>query len=489
MVDTQPAPAVEGARPDPGSDMADKVVSASLLLVVRRGGVLVATGLSTAVVARVLAPGAYGTLQAALAAWSIVLALADFGFSLVMTRELAAEPELRARRLRTAYEVQGLWCVLVTALMVLFGVVLSRHSDEGILLLILAPSVLATAVSAGRALHLAIFDTGRLMRIDVGINVVQNVAMIVVALVGGGAVWLAVVVSAGTAINALWVGAVALRRVGVARAEPHQRVSLFRRVLPLGVMGIVSKIYLSIDLVILGLMVHGQSLGNYAGAVKIINLLNTIPAILVGMALPGVATVWGDREATVNLCRRTVQWLVIVLVPMFLAVALWPEVPISLALGSDYRGAHVLVVILSLSGMIAVFSQLFGNLLVAAKVIRPMVIQNLVAVTFNVAANYALIPTYGAAASAWVTVATEAIVCLGSLWTLRRVLPLREVFADARRPAAVLVVTTLVGVVSGHFVDVLLSIVVTTVVFVGCVVALRCWPQELTPRLTSRRAA
>jgi len=77
-----------------------------------------------------------------------------------------------------------------------------------------------------------------------------------------------------------------------------------------------------------------------------------------------------------------------------------------------------------------------------------MVMQNAFALVFNVVGNLLLVPQLGVIASAWLTVATEAIVCIGAILLLRGQYGFRDMAGVSKRPAVALVAFVAVGIAS-----------------------------------------
>ena len=161
--------------------IARQVASSSASLVVRRISVLATTAVSTAVIARMLDTEDYGQLQAALAVWTIALTVCEFGFGPVLSREFAAQAERRPALLRAGRDLQGVLGLLGLLGFVVAGLAVGVHSTQGQIYLALAPSVAFAAYSGGRSYFLAVFETQRLVRIDVTVALAQCVAVVNVA--------------------------------------------------------------------------------------------------------------------------------------------------------------------------------------------------------------------------------------------------------------------------------------------------------------------
>jgi len=455
------------------------VASASILLVLRRGLTLITAGLSTALLSRLLGAPKFGELQVGLAVWTFATGTADLGFSQVLGRELVLTGRARARLLRTGYQVQGAWALGTTAVLAVVGLLEGAGTTRGQVLLVLCPSVAATGVAAGRAVLMAMDQYKVLVRTDIVFNLALSVGMVLAALAGGGPLAVAAVFSACTAANSLALGLLGQRRAGVAPARPQARRDLLRQVLPLGVVSLFGKVYLSMDLILLGWLSTDDQAGQYGGAVRIIATLNTVVAVVMTAALPALARARSGPEAFAALASKLLGWLVLGALPMFVVVGALSGPVARVALGPGYEQAGRLTAVLALSGVVATLSQLLGTILISASVVRQMVYQNAVAAVVNVTGNVILLPRYGAAAAAWLTLATEVLVCAGALLLLPGALPRARLLAGAWRPAAAVVAGA--GVLLALHRWPLPGLAAGGLAYAAVVWWLRCWPAEFTP--------
>ncbi len=473
MISTASAP-----PPVPG-DPHRTVAAASILLVLRRGLTLLTAGLSTALLSRLLGAPQFGELQVGLAVWTFATGIADLGFSQVLGRDLVLTGRARARLLRTGYHVQGAWALGTTAVLAVVGLLEGVGTTRGQVLLVLCPSVAATAVAAGRAVLMAMDEYQVLVRTDIAFNLALSIGMVLAALAGGGPLAVAAVFSACTAANSLALGLLGQRRAGVAPARPASRRQLLRQVLPLGVVSIFGKVYLSMDLILLGWLSTDEQAGQYGGAVRIIATLNTVVAVVMTAALPALARARPDPEAFAALASRLMSWLVLGALPLFVVVGALSGPVARIALGPGYEQAGRLTAVLALSGLVATLSQLLGTILISASVVRQMVYQNALAAVVNVTGNVLLLPAYGATAAAWLTLGTEVLVCAGALFLLPGALPRAGLLAGSGRPA--LAVAAAAAVLLALHRWPLTSLGAAALTYAALVWRLRCWPAELTP--------
>ena len=164
---------------------------------------------------------------------------------------------------------------------------------------------------------------------------------------------------------------------------------------------------------------------------------------------------------------------------------LTPPWNISVVFGSDYGGATRLTRILVLAAILALATNIVGITLGAAGIVRPLLIQNAVAIIVNVCGNLLLVPRYGVVASAWLTVATELFVLVSAAVVIRDRVDLRGPMRAVVRPSLAVGSAALVAILlDAHPVAAVLTSVVT---FGAGMVLLRAWPVELLPRRRAPR--
>ncbi len=424
------------SRPRPAGSMLSKQVAGSTMVLAGRRVLTTAMGvIGTAIIARMLGVVSFGQLSAALAAYWLAASVSDFGFSLVLGRDLAAHPEGRGRMLRASFQVGVLWSLVPAGALVALAIASGVSTTRGLVLLVLAPAAVVGGLACARQVFLALYRTRRLAAIDLTVNALQLVAIVLIAALGGGAVGVAIALSACAIANDSVTAIVALRLVDRDRAASADRMTLLRRALPLGLVSVMASAYFTLDLILLGWLVSAAELGPYAAAIKVLTLLVVVPGMLMAAALPAVASSVPDPQALRALAIRLLHWLAAVGLPACVGAAIFAGPLVRVAFGPGYGAAVPLVRILSAAAAVALLTNLLGTLLIARSIVRPMLLQNAAAIVFTVVGNVVLAPRYGVTASAWLTVATELLVCGGALYLLRGSLGLGSLVGAGLRPA------------------------------------------------------
>ncbi|HEY6396700.1 MAG TPA: oligosaccharide flippase family protein [Solirubrobacteraceae bacterium] len=452
-------------------------------LVGRLGLVVVLGAIATIAITRLLGPTGYGSYASAVATVS-VLGAADLGFSLMLSRDAARSRAQQRPMLRAAYEVAVVWSAFLTLVLIVLAFSAGVSSDRGLVLLVLAPSMLFSGLNPARTFMVIARRTRLLVLIDVLVMVVQVAASVLVAAEGLGPVAVGISVSAGSIVNNLIIAAVVARLLEPGSGDRYSRRLLVRRTAPLGVAAILTQVYLTIDLVLLGWLITGPRLGEYAAAAKVVTVLAAISGTVMSGALPTMSISATRRAELEHLMVRVWHWLVVGPLPVFVALMLFAGPAVRLALGHRYDYAAPLLTILAGAGAVSVLNNLAVNLLVVFERNRALVIQNSVAIVFNVAGNLILIPRVGVVAAAWMTLATEVLVCGSMLVRLRGDLSLGRLVAVSGRPALALALSSAVAVALRG--TPLLAVGAASLSFLALLSVLGGWPAEFRlPRWAS----
>jgi O-antigen/teichoic acid export membrane protein len=465
------------ARQHVDDGLAARMAESALLLTVRRVLITVASGLSAALIARLLGPARYGPFASAMTICTFALATVDFGFGIYLSREMARQPMARSRLLSATLQVQLAWAVMTSVAIVVLG--LLTGGTRGAVLLVVAPSILASGLAGYRQIYYVTYRIRSLTWIDVPIFVCQSVIMAALAAIGGGAVLLAVVFSATTVVNAVAV-AVAGRRIIVPRGgDRSARSELMRLSTGPGVSSLMATVYFGLDLVILGWLVDDVRLGQYGVAVKILSILVLVPGLVMSAVLPGLALEADDPHGLGRLAARVWHWLLTAGLPIAAGVCLFAKPIINDFFGPSYAGANPSLRILSLAAAVALLSNLTGSLLMARRLTRPQLVQNSVAITVNFVGNMLLVPRFGIAAAAWLTVASECIVVAGGLLSLSKAVSFAPILEVSRRPVLAVAIACGAGGLA-MLLSTPAAVGIYVVALVSATTVLKAWPAEFS---------
>lgn len=179
-------------------------------------------------------------------------------------------------------------------------------------------------------------------------------------------------------------------------------------------------LYSRIDIVMLSVMRPIQEAGLYSAAYTFIDILDMVPGILAASIFPTLSVLaMSDRISFVNLCQRTVRYLILAALPLMISGFLIGPELILLVFGSDYHAAAPVLRILLLSLVFSYLSSVGAIYLYSVDLQKQALLGMAIAVTINVILNYLLIPIYGYIGAAIGTAVAQVTACIfmyGSLW-------------------------------------------------------------------------
>ena len=399
--------------------------------------------------------------------------------ALLTTRELAVRESDRASILGAVLTPWTTWSCVLSGLMALAGVLVGLHSDRGVAILVLAPSVAVYSLSGYRQVFLVLYETRVLVRIDLAFTALQVLLVTGSVAIGLGVLGAASAMTIVALLNSAAVAVLARRRIMPATGARRERGALLRAGAYIGTASLLSTVYYTVDLAIVSWLATASAVGHYAAAVKVLNILVAIPSVMMTSGLPALSAAWDSGERLSALAARVWHWSLAIGLPVCVGTGVFAPLVIRVLFGSKYRAAAPLLRVLVLAGIVCLLGSMLESILIGQLKGRSQVAINALALVFNVALNIALVPRYGVLASAWITVATEVVFAAGALWALRGRVRLAPSLRVTWQPILSAAAAGAVGLALGKHLA--LAIPASCVVYVALTYRLKAWPTEWSP--------
>lgn len=368
---------------------------------------LASFGLSI-LVARTLGPDLFGVYAVALSIGALVAILIDGGFSKLLQREgargSAALVKIAPALPALAY---GHAIIAIFALSVLAVLLFPENKMTSLI------TVWCFGAAVLNQYGLAILrGDGRLVRDaswQIGNRTFSAVCMAAAVLfLGASLPWHVLMAQfVGTAAFGLFV-------TFFLRVRPRFAVpaAVYRAVLPLVWLDLATAVYFRSDIVLLELLNAPKiELGHYGVAYRLVEAL-----ILLASPI-GLILFRHFRQGSDMPVRMVRQMLLppmayATLVGGVLALLMWfgSETIVSLAYGQSYQGTGTLLAILGCSLIFILPNGILNQAALALGLERWFAISASITALTNMVGNLLFIPVYGAMASAWMTVLTEAVL-------------------------------------------------------------------------------
>jgi len=196
---------------------------------------------------------------------------------------------------------------------------------------------------------------------------------------------------------------------------------MLRRAFPLAVSAVLVLIYFKLDTIFLSVMKGSGAVGIYSLAYKIMENLIFFPSMLVGLTMPLMSrSAFTDREQFKSIMQRTLNFLLVAIVPITLGIFAVSDKLIMLLSEPAFRDAAPVLNILTVALAFIFLGALFSNVIIALKRQKDLAYIYLCGAVFNVAVNFVVIPRYSYFGAAFSTLATELLVTVLMIFAIYR---------------------------------------------------------------------
>lgn len=369
--------------------------------------------LYTIFLARNLGVEDFGIYSVALAYFSLLSIISDFGFNRFLIREIAVD---KTKLPQLLWNISLLRLTLTVILYASFAVGLYILDNDKLrvnLVLLASLAVIPQAVSltidaifiAMQRLQLASVSLVLLSLVSatLGLYFVSSglgTYGAVLALILGQAIYLLSLIYFLNREN----------KIKFVQINSATLKEIFLGSLPYGILGILGLLYFKIDILLLTYIRGNFDAGIYGASFKFLEALVFVPSALSAALFPIFARLHeGDSSKIGKLYFKSIGLMLIL--GIFIATGYWLILPplINLYL-PNYNTAIEVIKILSLT-IPLMFIHVPGAqvLLSTDKFLKPILVLSILTLAFNIILNLIFIPQYGVKAAAWVTVLSELL--------------------------------------------------------------------------------
>lgn len=197
--------------------------------------------------------------------------------------------------------------------------------------------------------------------------------------------------------------------------------SFLREALPMGIVVVLAFVYFRIDMIMLSLMKGDFAVGVYAPPYKIVEMLLTFPTIFMSSVFPVITkTLKESFRRAGPIFRRAFDFLSFTALPVLIGILIIATPLMVFVAGPDFSASGPVLGILIFAVAISFINSVSVYTLVAAGKQKSLVWPYVLAAVFNVVANLALIPRFSYIGAAYTTVATELLVVIYTFYLVAR---------------------------------------------------------------------
>lgn len=239
--------------------------------------------------------------------------------------------------------------------------------------------------------------------------------------------------------------------------------------IPMMFSSVISILYYWVDSFILGYYLGAYEVGIYNAAVPIVVLFAAIPDLFIQLFYPLVTKEFSRKNFRLvkEISKQVAKWIFILVLPVFLIVFIFPGAVINLLFGQQYLPAEGVLRILSVGGIISIFTGFLLTLLSIAGKSKMILMNMIVTSIVNLILNLLLVPKIGLIGAAIATSITWGIFTIVLLFEVYRTvgfLPLRK---KMLRIVLISLIPTIILITIKQFVDItLISLTLLGVFFI-----------------------
>ncbi|MRR10953.1 hypothetical protein EG835_00315 [bacterium] len=247
------------------------------------------------------------------------------------------------------------------------------------------------------------------------------ISVLAAAWLGAGVVGFCAAFTLEVAVAGIVAFAVVSRRVRLlpTAQEWAANASFARDAVALGLVGIASTGFYRLDQIFVLPLAGESASGLYGAAARVVFTATVASGLITQAAYPGLSAARDDPVAFSAQLKRALALSVGSAVVVMTLIAVFAEPVVLLLFGAEYRGAVVLMRVLSgvlLFNAVTAVSMFSASSLHRERRVLPRLLGLVIA---SVIANLVLIPVYGALACAWISVAGEVLLAGSLLWLSR----------------------------------------------------------------------
>lgn len=367
----------------------------------------------TVYVARTLGVSDFGLYTVALAYFSIISSVADFGFNRFLVREIARD-KLQIQEL--IWNIVAFRLTLTSVLFAIFAIFLYMFDQDKMRVSLILLGVVAILPQSIAFTFDAIFVALRKLQFSAVSLLLASLTTVI-----SGFFLIYYGFGAWGAINALIFGQTVYAVVLIIFLFRHQgfhfstvNLKLIKKAvlgsLPYGLLSILGLLYFRIDSVLLSYIKGNFETGIYGAAYRFLEAVTFIPTAFSMALFPVLSQVHNQSLKQVRvLYIKSLKVMLGLGIIVFLGYTLiLPEI-IKILLPNYYSSIQA-IRILSLSvPFMFIHVPAVVVLLSTDKYLKQVLILSILALTFNILANLLLIPEFGFVAASWVTVFSEVL--------------------------------------------------------------------------------
>lgn len=378
-------------------------------------------GIIVVYAARILGASEFGIFSYALGLAALFTIFSDIGIIQVLTRELVQRPNDRDKYFATAFIIKFALLIFTALAIALLAPLFSLKTAVKLI-----PFMAILVFFDGlREFSLSFFRAIERMEITGLVTLITNLTIVISSIIAllyyKTSTSLAITYLIGSGVGALV--AITLLRNEYRKIWKHFDKTLVRKILsyswPLLFTGMFGSFMLNTDNVLIGYFKGESAVGLYSAAQKIIQILYVLPALVATAIFPTISRYVTQNESNKikNMIEKGMILVFMIAIPIAIGGMLAAKQIILFLYNEEYINSILSFRILLLSVFLVFPGAILGNLALAYNKQKNIAKYIGIAALANAIGDIILIPIYGIAGSAAVTLIAQ-LITNGFQWRL-----------------------------------------------------------------------
>lgn len=378
-------------------------------------------------IARLYGPEEYGQFTFAFTLATIFIVVADFGFDVLLTTEVAKSRDNVVQIVNKFFSMKILFTFLSTTFMLLIPSFQNFSTGSRNLIYILVLYMIFTTFTN---FFSALFRGFERFEYETKISFISNLILlsllILLGLLKVNLFFLMISFVIARFVGLLISIIKSKRLLGEAFIKldfTGWKITI-SSVLVYGIHFLFGNLYFQLDTILLGFIRGDQEVGIYQAAFKIMLMLLLIPEVAISTILPMLSKVFvNNTELWKNIGRLLFKIIFFIALPVSVVLYFNSEIIIMIVFGKEgFNEAIPVLQIFSLVVFLRFSVEPFALMLTTANRQRIRMYVVITATILNLIINSMVIPYYGIIGAAWISVGINILVGLGYIIPNRRFL-------------------------------------------------------------------
>ena len=369
-------------------------------------------------IARLYGPKIFGQFSIAYTVATMCIVIADFGFDVLLTTEIARNRSEAARTGKRYFSLKIIFASISSLIMIAIPTFQTFSEESRLLIYVLTIFVILTTFNN---FFYAIFRGFEKFEFETKISFTSNLVLIVLLAVFGfmkvHLVYLMLIFIFARLLSVTLCGIKATHLIGenICKIDFSGWKTTLNRVLIFGFHFIFGNLFFQLDTVLLGIWKGDRDVGIYKSAFNVMTLVLLVPDIAIATMLPVLSRLHHESIPKWQLVSKLLyKMLFLIALPVSLIIFVAPEEIIKIIYGKRlFDQAIPILKIFSLVILVRFAAEPFALMLTTARKQYIRMIIVIIATIISFGFNYWAIPIWGPKGAAMVSLGVNILVGLG----------------------------------------------------------------------------